>query len=69
MNIGDDADTVGAVYAGLAACWYAGEEDSGEEKEAFWCTRVKTWANDLVKRETVERIAEGLVRRERAEGE
>ncbi|CAA7257297.1 unnamed protein product [Cyclocybe aegerita] len=63
VNLGDDADTVGAVYAGLAACWYAGEE--GKAEEVFWTKRVREWRKALIKRELVERVAENLVAWER----
>lgn len=59
VNLGNDADTVGAVYAGLAGCWY-GEED-GNASGAFWTKRVGEWKKDLVKRELVEEVAEELV--------
>ncbi|GLB44951.1 putative ADP-ribosylglycohydrolase [Lyophyllum shimeji] len=59
VNLGDDADTVGAIYAGLAACWYA--RDDGEQvDEVFWTNRVKAWKSKLVKRELVEEVADEL---------
>ena len=63
VNLGDDADTVGAVYAGLAGCWYSGEEDVAEE--IFWTERVREWRKALVKQELVEEVAEKLVSWER----
>ncbi|KAJ6631381.1 ADP-ribosylation/Crystallin J1, partial [Mycena sp. CBHHK59/15] len=40
VNMGSDADTVGAVYAGLAACWYACADCGAAETGLFWTTRV-----------------------------
>ncbi|THV04429.1 ADP-ribosylglycohydrolase, partial [Dendrothele bispora CBS 962.96] len=66
-NLGDDSDTVGAVYAGLAGCWYAGDEatmgeEPGAEKDSlFWSKRVDEWKKDLVRRDLVEKVAEELV--------
>jgi len=59
INLGDDADTVGAIYAGLAACWYAGEE--GKADRVFWTKRVKEWRKLSVKANLVEEIAQKLV--------
>lgn len=59
INLGDDADTVGAIYAGLAACWYAAEE--GKADRVFWTKRVKEWRKMCVRSELVEQIAEKLV--------
>ena len=59
INLGDDADTVGAIYAGLAACWYAAEE--GKADRVFWTKRVKEWRKMSVRSELVEQIAEELV--------
>ncbi|TFL05108.1 ADP-ribosylation/Crystallin J1 [Pterulicium gracile] len=42
-NMGDDADTVGAVYGGLAGAWY-GTTIAEEEEEGwklFWSPRVR----------------------------
>lgn len=62
VDLGKDADTVGAAYAGLAECWYAGpEEAEGEDKHTFWRKRVKGWIENLVKRESVEEVATELV--------
>jgi len=63
INLGDDADTVGAIYAGLAACWYAAEE--GKTDRVFWTKRVKEWRKMCVKSELVQQIAEKLVLFER----
>jgi len=60
VNLGDDADTVGAVYAGLAGCWYASESDQNGAG-MFWTERVREWKDKLVKRELVEEVAEELV--------
>jgi len=59
INLGDDADTVGVIYAGLAACWYAGEE--GKANHVFWTKRVKEWRKMSVKSKLIEQIAEKLV--------
>jgi len=59
VNLGDDADTVGAVYAGLAGCWYAAED--GKEVDRFWSERVKEWKSKLVERALVETVADELV--------
>jgi ADP-ribosyl-[dinitrogen reductase] hydrolase len=61
VNLGSDADTVGAVYAGLAGCWYAAGEDSEVGRAVFWSERVKDWREGLVKRELVEQVADELV--------
>ena len=55
VNLGDDADTVAAVYGGLAGAWYAIEE-------RFWQGRTGEWHSGLVRREVVEEMAERLVR-------
>jgi ADP-ribosyl-[dinitrogen reductase] hydrolase len=55
VNLGDDADTVAAVYGGIAGAWYGGNND------AFWSGRVKKWREDLLKREVVEKFADELV--------
>ncbi|TFK61864.1 ADP-ribosylglycohydrolase [Pluteus cervinus] len=60
VNLGDDADTVGAVYAGLAGTWYA--HDANADKDSlFWSERVWEWRSDLVKRDLVMEVAEELV--------
>ena len=55
VNLCDDADTVGAVYAGLAACWY------GEDSSRFWNERMEGWKKDLKAKEKVEEVAEEVV--------
>jgi len=57
-NMGDDADTVAAVYGGLAGAWYACDE--GQEGGAFWSERVKGWRDALVRRDIIEQVAEEL---------
>lgn len=57
VNMGDDADTVGAIYAGLAGVWYAEAEISGR----FWSERVLSWKEALVERRLVEQVADELV--------
>ncbi|TFK39268.1 ADP-ribosylglycohydrolase-domain-containing protein [Crucibulum laeve] len=59
VNLGDDADTVGAVYGGLAGCWYAGYDDNVEG--VFWTKRVREWRKTLVKRSLVQEVAEEVV--------
>jgi ADP-ribosyl-[dinitrogen reductase] hydrolase len=59
VNLGDDADTVGAVYAGLAGCWYAND---GTGDDVFWSPRVREWRKNLVRRDLVEEVADELVR-------
>ncbi|KAF8253512.1 ADP-ribosylation/Crystallin J1 [Wilcoxina mikolae CBS 423.85] len=54
VNLGDDADTVAAVYGGLAGAWYGVDE-------GFWEGKVGVWRRGLVEREMVEGIAERLV--------
>ncbi|KAJ7245336.1 ADP-ribosylation/Crystallin J1 [Mycena rebaudengoi] len=58
VNMGSDADTTGAVYAGLAGCWYASDERTDG---AFWSPRVREWRDKLVKRKVVEGVAKQLV--------
>jgi hypothetical protein len=43
VNMGDDADTVAAMYGGLVGAWYAIEEDSGKQVNArvAECAQVK----------------------------
>jgi ADP-ribosylglycohydrolase len=57
VNLGNDADTVGAVYGGLAGCWYASDDSQGP----FWTARVEEWKEDLVRRDLVEEVSEELV--------
>lgn len=61
VNLGGDADTVGAIYGGLAGCWYSIEEENDEDR-VFWTDRVKEWRNKLVKRNVVEAVAMELVK-------
>lgn len=59
VNLGDDADTVAAVYGGLAGAWYA---DSMEIKDSkFWSPRARRWWEELVEREVIEEIADRLL--------
>lgn len=60
VNLGNDADTVGAVYAGLAGCWYATRSDQ-DRRGLFWTERVCEWKESLVRRDLVEEVAEELV--------
>lgn len=59
VNLGDDADTVAAVYGGLAGAWYADSLETEDSK--FWSPRVRRWREELVEREVVEKIADGLL--------
>ncbi|KAF9486225.1 ADP-ribosylglycohydrolase [Pholiota conissans] len=61
VNMGNDADTVGAVYAGLAGVWYAGSEGRPEAEGVFWTKRVREWRKATVNLNIVESVAEGLV--------
>ena len=54
VNLGDDADTVAAVYGGLAGVWY-GTDDG------YWEGKVGEWRRGLVGLEVVEGMAERLV--------
>lgn len=58
VNMGDDADTVAAVYGGLAGVWYADELET--EGSLFWTEGVRRWRKELVKREMVEDVAKAL---------
>ncbi|KAJ7182356.1 ADP-ribosylglycohydrolase-domain-containing protein [Mycena crocata] len=62
-NMGDDADTVAAVYGGLAGVWYAPNDligEAAEENALFWSPLVREWRAALVKRELVEAVAQEL---------
>ena len=50
VNLGDDADTVGAVYGGLAGAWY-GQDDT--EGNTFWTERVRGWNRDLARKDII----------------
>lgn len=50
VNLGDDADTVGAVYGGLAGAFY-GVEDIPME-----------WMDGLMRRDLVDEVMEGVVK-------
>lgn len=66
VNLGDDADTVGAVYGGLAGVWYADAVSEtaggggGGGGSTFWSPMVRYFRDGLVKRELVEKIARDL---------
>ncbi|KAJ6479477.1 ADP-ribosylation/Crystallin J1 [Mycena vitilis] len=63
-HMGNDADTVGAVFGGLAGVWYAceeGKEGVNEGGDSFWSPRVREWRDVLVRRDVVEEVAEELV--------
>ncbi|KAF9446603.1 ADP-ribosylglycohydrolase [Macrolepiota fuliginosa MF-IS2] len=57
VNMGSDADTVGAIYGGLAGVWYAETERSNR----FWSPKVLEWKDALVERGLVEQVADELV--------
>ncbi|KAF8190187.1 ADP-ribosylation/Crystallin J1 [Pholiota molesta] len=61
VNLGNDADTVGAVYAGLAAVWYAGSEGRPDTEGVFWTKRVREWRDALVAPNMIEKVAEDLI--------
>jgi ADP-ribosylglycohydrolase len=63
-NLGDDADTVGAVYGGLAGAWHADAKFSEHlpQQTAFWSPRVREWRKALVESNVVGDIAKGLVK-------
>lgn len=50
VNLGDDADTVGAVYGGLAGAFYGIEDVPAE------------WIEGLVRRNMIDGVVEGVVR-------
>lgn len=50
VNLGDDADTVGAVYGGLAGAFYGVEDVPAE------------WMGGLMRRDLVDGVVEGVVR-------
>jgi hypothetical protein len=71
VNLGNDADTVGAIYAGLAGCWYASLEEGEASKPStarhlFWSKKVLEWKAGLFRRDLVEEVAEELARYERS---
>lgn len=76
VNLGSDADTTGAIYAGLAACWYGEELPKKYENDLledtivgcglFWSHLVRGWRKALVKRDVVEKVAEELVNFEKS---
>ena len=49
VNLGDDADTVGAIYGGLAGAFY-GDEEVPEE-----------WLRDMKRMDLVEEVVRGVV--------
>lgn len=59
-NLGNDSDTVAAIYAGLAGVWYASTEDS-TQNDLFWSKRVREWRKDLVREDLVSTAAEELI--------
>ncbi|KAJ7046212.1 ADP-ribosylation/Crystallin J1 [Mycena alexandri] len=62
-NMGDDTDTVAAVYGGLAGVWYAAQEEESADGEEglFWSPRVRAWRNALVRRDLIDEVAGELV--------
>ncbi|KAF8205850.1 ADP-ribosylation/Crystallin J1 [Mycena galopus ATCC 62051] len=62
-NMGGDADTVAAVYGGLAGVWYAAQEEEGADGEEglFWSPRVRAWRTALVRRDLIDEVAGELV--------
>ncbi|KAF9551731.1 ADP-ribosylglycohydrolase [Agrocybe pediades] len=64
VNLGRDADTVGAIYAGLAGCWHGAMHEPGQAN-TFWSEGVMRWKARLVRLGVVEEVAEQLVNYER----
>ncbi|KAH0613295.1 uncharacterized protein H6S33_009675 [Morchella sextelata] len=58
VNMGDDADTVAAVYGGLAGVWYADALET--EGSLFWTEGVRRWREELMQRKVVEDVAKAL---------
>ncbi|KAH8833024.1 ADP-ribosylation/Crystallin J1 [Flagelloscypha sp. PMI_526] len=58
VNLGDDADTVGAVYAALGGLWYGSQDANSEDK--FWTRRVREWKAHLAKPDLLEMVAHNL---------
>lgn len=57
VNLGGDADTVGAVYGGLAGAWYGGVE-LGDAKGEWWEDKtVLEWRKELKMRKEIEELA------------
>ncbi|TFK30113.1 ADP-ribosylation/Crystallin J1 [Coprinopsis marcescibilis] len=67
VNLGSDADTVGAIYGGLAGCWYSSNDslDESAPDTLFWTQRVRAWKAGLVQRKVVETVAEELAQFEK----
>lgn len=61
VNLGSDADTVGAIYASIASCFY-GCEDSSPRAAEFMSERVREWTKHLVRKDTVVQVAGELVK-------
>ncbi len=59
VNMGNDADTVGAVYGGLAGCWYGTELNV--ISDTFWSAKVAKWYKSLVKKDIIADVSEALV--------
>ncbi|KAH8825403.1 ADP-ribosylation/Crystallin J1 [Flagelloscypha sp. PMI_526] len=57
VNLGGDADTVGAIYAALAGLWY-GSDDA--ENSIFWTENVLEWQSQTVKLDLVNQVAKDL---------
>jgi ADP-ribosyl-[dinitrogen reductase] hydrolase len=64
VNMGDDADTVAAIYGGLAGCWYGDalfDEASSAPETIFWTRRVKEWRSHLQKPEMIQEAVDVLL--------
>ncbi|KAK0193598.1 ADP-ribosylation/Crystallin J1 [Armillaria mellea] len=59
VNMGDDADTVGAVYGGLAGCWYGNELNL--TSDTFWSAKVAKWHESLFRKDIIADVSETLV--------
>lgn len=57
VNLGGDADTVGAVYGGLAGAWYGGVEGDGAKAQWWEDETVLEWRKQLKMRKEIEEIA------------
>ncbi|TGZ79575.1 ADP-ribosylglycohydrolase, partial [Ascodesmis nigricans] len=60
VNLGDDADTVGAVYGGLAGAWYGGVESDRERRQWWKDETVTEWRRGLQMAKEIVTIAEDI---------
>ncbi|KAF8880003.1 ADP-ribosylation/Crystallin J1 [Mucidula mucida] len=64
-NLGNDADTVAAVYGGLAGCWYGTNAD---DDKTFWTLRMAEWYKDLAAKDIIIKVTAELVAKEQTLG-